>query len=162
MIIADLHAAHIHAHQAIGDFNYYQSHRNAGTFDLIIDNTYQLSDNPWTYFNGIFHLPILDSQTFANFERYSNATAWADVQKLDTTPLDNTAARQSLMSEMEGILMDDLPLIPLWYNGIWAQTQSKYWTNWPKDGTDRQYVPCMWRGYLQLTGIDMFTHVKAA
>ena len=29
-----------------------------GDFDLVLDNTYQLSDNPWTYFNGIFHLPI--------------------------------------------------------------------------------------------------------
>jgi peptide/nickel transport system substrate-binding protein len=42
-----------------GDFNHYQANRNLGDFDLVIDNTYQMSDNPYTYFNGLFHLPIL-------------------------------------------------------------------------------------------------------
>jgi peptide/nickel transport system substrate-binding protein len=55
--------------------------------------------------------------------------------------------------------MKDLPLIPLWYNGIWAQFTSKYWTNWPATGS-RPYIPAMWRGYLQMTGIDMITHLK--
>ena len=26
--------------------------------------------------------------------------------------------------------------------------------------TTRKYVPAMWRGYLQMTGIDMITHLK--
>jgi len=56
--------------------------------------------------------------------------------------------------------MQDLPMIPLWYNGVWAQFTSKYWTNWPASGTSRQYFPAMWRGYLQMTGLDMITHLK--
>ena len=39
---------------------------------------------------------------------------------------------------------------------------SKYWTNWPAAGSDRQFVPVMWNGYLQMTGIDMITHLKSA
>jgi peptide/nickel transport system substrate-binding protein len=56
--------------------------RNQGKYDLEVDNAYQISDNPWTYFNGIFHLPIITTgsgQTFANYGRYSNPTAWAMV-----------------------------------------------------------------------------------
>ena len=63
----------------------------------MVDNAYQISDNPWTYWNGIFHLPIITGgtgQTFCNFERYSNPTAWALVQKLDKTPPSNTAGDQ--------------------------------------------------------------------
>jgi len=165
MIVADAAAAGIKLHADAGDFNHWQGERNAGTFDTIIDNNYQLSDNPWTYFNGIFHLPIISGgtgQTFANFGRYENAAAYAKVQQLDKTPLSNVAARKTLLNSLQDTLLTDLPIIPMWYNGVWSQTQSAYWTNWPSSTTSRKYIPCMWRGYLQMTGIDMFTHVKQA
>ncbi|HEY5113063.1 MAG TPA: ABC transporter substrate-binding protein, partial [Coriobacteriia bacterium] len=110
-----------------------------------------------------FHLPVITTgtgQTFANFERYSNPTAWALVQKLNQTPPTNTAAIKQINSSLQTTLMQDLPMIPLWYNGMWAQFTSKYWTNWPAAGTTRQYTPVMWGGYQQMTGIDMFTHLK--
>jgi peptide/nickel transport system substrate-binding protein len=163
MIISSAKAAGIRITAKVKDFNTWQSDRNTGNFDLVVDNNYQISDNPWTYWNGIFHLPILTTgtgQTNFNFERYSNPTAWALVQKLDKTPLSDTAAIKELNSSLQTTLMKDLPLIPLWYNGQWAQFTSKYWTNWPAAGTSRQYTPVMWGGYLQMTGIDMFTHLK--
>jgi len=58
--------------------------------------------------------------------------------------------------------MQQMPVIPLWYNGIWAQFVSKYWTNWPSATSTRQYTPVMWNGYLQMTGIDVITHLKQA
>jgi peptide/nickel transport system substrate-binding protein len=140
--------------------------RNQGKFDLEVDNAYQLSDNPWTYFNGIFHLPIITSgsgQTFANFGRYGNAKAWAMVKKLDQTPPTNVKGRKAILSALEKIELTQIPIIPLWYNGIWSQTQSKYWNNWPsatKKGM--HFIPCMWGGYLQMTGIDTITHIKKA
>jgi peptide/nickel transport system substrate-binding protein len=163
MIISSAKAAGIRITAKVKDFNTWQSDRNTGNFDLVVDNNYQISDNPWTYWNGIFHLPILTTgtgQTNFNYERYSNPTAWALVQKLDKTPLSNTAAIKELNTSLQTTLMKDLPLIPLWYNGQWAQFTSKYWTNWPAAGTSRQYSPVMWGGYLQMTGIDMFTHLK--
>jgi peptide/nickel transport system substrate-binding protein len=161
MIVTSAKAAGIKVTIDAGDFNHYQLYRNTGKFDLVIDNTYQMSDNPYTFFNGLFHRPVLKTQTFANFSRYNNVTAWRLVKKLDNTPLDQVAARKAIMSKLETVELTDLPNIPLWYNGVWAQTQSKYWKNWPASGS-REYVPCMWRGYLQMTGIDMFTHVAAA
>lgn len=164
MIVASAKAAGIRITPVVKDFNTWQTDRNTGKFDLVIDNNYQLSDNPWTYWNGIFHLPILTTgtgQTNFNFGRYSNPTAWALVQKLDRTPLSNTATIKQINTSLQTTLMKDLPLIPLWYNGVWAQFTSKYWTNWPASGTSRQYIPAMWRGYMQMTGIDMITHLKA-
>jgi peptide/nickel transport system substrate-binding protein len=163
MIVSSAKDVGIRITAKVKDFNTWQSDRNTGNFDLVVDNNYQISDNPWTYWNGIFHLPILTTgtgQTNFNYERYSNPTAWALVQKLDKTPLSNTAAIKELNTSLQTTLMKDLPLIPLWYNGQWAQFTSKYWTNWPAAGTSRQYTPVMWGGYLQMTGIDMFTHLK--
>ena len=147
------------------DYNTWQSDRNTGNFDLVVDNAYQLSDNPWTYWNGIFHLPVITTgtgQTFANYERYNNPTAWSIVQQLDQTEPSNTARIKTLNVQLQTILMKDLPLIPLWYNGIWSQMTSKYWTNWPRGERSRAYVPVMWNGYLQMTGIDTITHLTKA
>ena len=163
MIVSSAKAAGIRITAKVKDFNTWQSDRNTGNFDLVIDNAYQISDNPWTYWNGIFHLPVISTgtgQTFANFERYSNPDAWALVQKLNQTPPTNKAAIQAMNSSLQTTLMKDLPLIPLWYNGMWAQFTSKYWTNWPSSSSTRQYTPVMWGGYQQMTGIDMFTHLK--
>jgi peptide/nickel transport system substrate-binding protein len=149
----------------VKDFNTWQSDRNTGKFDLVIDNHYQLSDNPWTYWNGLYHLPVITSgtgQTFANYGRYQNATAWALTQKLDRTQPSSTKAITSINNRLQTVLMQDLPAIPLWYNGIWSQMTTKYWTNWPAANSDRQFVPVMWNGYLQMTGIDTITHLKNA
>jgi peptide/nickel transport system substrate-binding protein len=164
MIVASAKDAGIRLHAKVKDFNTWQSDRNTGSFDLVIDNHYQLSDNPWTYWNGLFHLPVITTgtgQTFANYGRYQNATAWALTQKLDRTQPSNTKAITSMNNQLQTIVMKDLPAIPLWYNGIWAQMTSKYWTNWPSAGSDRQYVPVMWNGYLQMTGIDTITHLRS-
>ncbi len=163
MIVTSAANAGIKITVKVKDYNTWASDRNTGNFDLVIDNNYQLSDNPWTYWNGIYHLPIINSgtgQTFANYERYNNPAAWKLVQKLDHTSPANTKQIKSLNDKLQTILMQKLPLIPLWYNGVWAQFTSKYWTNWPSAKSSRRYVPAMWRGYLQMTGIDVITHLK--
>ncbi len=163
MIVASAKTAGIRITAKVKDYNTWQSDRNTGKFDLVVDNAYQLSDNPWSYWNGIFHLPVITTgtgQTFANYERYQNATAWNLTQQLDKTPPSNTAAIKKLNDQLQTIEMRDLPLIPLWYNGIWSQMTTKYWTGWPSS-TGNQYLPVTWRGYLQMTGIDMITHLKS-
>jgi peptide/nickel transport system substrate-binding protein len=165
MIVSSTKAAGIRLTAKVKDFNTWQSDRNSGNFDLVIDNNYQISDNPWTYWNGVFHLPVITKgtgQTFANFERYTNPAAWALVQRLDHTPPSSTTAIMKMNSQLETLEMKQLPMIPLWYNGVWAQMTTKDWTSWPSSTSTRQYFPAMWRGYLQMTGIDAITHLKKA
>ncbi len=165
MIVSSAKAAGIRIHAVVKDFNTWQADRNTGKFDLVIDNHYQISDNPYSYWNGIYHLPVLTTGTGQqnfNFERYSNAKAWTLVKKLDKTPLSKTATIKSINTQLQTILMQQLPIIPLWYNGQWAQFTSHYWTNWPAAGTHRQFTPIMWGGYPHMTGIDMITHLRHA
>src|SRR5581483_5772507 len=164
MIVASAKDAGIRLHAVVADYNTWRDNRNTGKYDLLVDNPYQLADNPWTYWNGIFHLPVITTgtgQTFANYERYQNATAWKLTQQLDKTTVSDTKTIKSLNDQLQTIMMKDLPLIPLWYNGIWAQMTSKYWTNWPSSTSDRKYIPVMWGGYLQMTAIDTITHLKS-
>jgi peptide/nickel transport system substrate-binding protein len=163
MIISSAKDAGIHVTAKVKDYNTWRSDRNTGKFDLVVDNPAQLSDNPWTMWNIVYHLPIIETgtgQTNFNYERYTNPTAWSLVQRLDKTPLTSTAAIKEINSKLQKILMQQMPVIPLWYNGIWAQFVSKYWTNWPSATSTRKYTPVMWNGYLQMTGIDVITHLK--
>ena len=135
--------------------------RGHARFDLLLGNDRQFSNTPWTYYQYIYQLPILDNQTTVNYERFTSATAWSLTQGLNKISSSNTKAYAAQMSKLEKIFLQDLPAIPLWYNGMWAMFNTKHWTNWPS-ATGGQYTPASWRNYFQMTSIDMLTHLKKA
>jgi peptide/nickel transport system substrate-binding protein len=134
--------------------------RGHARFDLLLGNDRQMSNTPWTYYQYIFNLPILENQATMNYERYTNRTAWSLTNQLDRTPSSNRQAYRAVMSKLQRVFLQDLPVIPLWYNGMWAMFNTQYWTNWPSAKT-AQYTPASWRNYWQMTSIDMLTHLKS-
>ena len=144
---------------AYPDYNTLVEDRGMGRYDLVIANDRQLSNTPWTFYDYIFRLPIRENQTTVNYQRYTNKTAWNLTQQLDRTPTSNQAAMKSTMSKIQKIFLTDLPVVPLWYNGVWAQFNTSRWTNWPNSKTNR-VLPAMWRNYLQMTGIEMLTRIR--
>jgi peptide/nickel transport system substrate-binding protein len=135
--------------------------RGHARYDLVLANDRQYSNTPWTYYQYIFQLPILDNQTTVNYERFASSKAWALTQQLDKTPTSNTKAYQAAMSKLQTVFLQNLPAIPLWYNGMWAMFNTTYWTNWPS-AAGGQYTPTAWNNYWQMTSIDMLTHLKPA
>jgi peptide/nickel transport system substrate-binding protein len=133
--------------------------RGHGRFDLLLGNDRQWSNTPWTYYQYIYQLPIQDNQATANYQRYSNPTAWNLTQQLNRTPSTNATAYKAVMSKLETSFLQDLPAIPLWYNGMWSMVNTQYWTNWPSN-KGVHYTPVSWRNYWQMTSIDMLTHLK--
>jgi peptide/nickel transport system substrate-binding protein len=135
--------------------------RGHARFDLLLGNDRQYSNTPWTYYQYIFQLPILDNQTTVNYERYTNATAWNLTKGLDKIRASDTAAYKAQMSKLQKVFLQDLPAIPLWYNGMWSMVNTKYWTNWPS-ANGPHYTPTSWRNFFQMTSIDMLTHLRSA
>jgi peptide/nickel transport system substrate-binding protein len=135
--------------------------RGHANYDLVLGNDKQYSNTPWTYYQYIYQLPLSGNQTSTNYERYTDQSAWNLTQKLDKTLASNTAGYQSVMTQLETTFLQNLPAIPLWYNGMWAMYNTKYWTNWPSS-TANQYTPSSWRNYFQMTSIDMLTHLHPA
>ena len=133
--------------------------RGHARYDMVLGNDRQYSNTPWTYYQYIFNLPILDNQTTMNYERYTNQTAFNLTQQLDKTPTTNTKAFQTTMSKLQTVFLQDLPAIPLWYNGMWSMVNTQHWTGWPS-ATGGQYTPTSWRNYFQMTSIDMLTHLR--
>ena len=135
--------------------------RGHARYDLLLANDRQYSNTPWTYYQYIYQLPILDNQTTVNYERYTSPSAWSAVQALDKIPSSNTRAYQAVMSKLQRSFLQDLPAIPLWYNGMWSMVNTKYWTGWPSAQNGR-FTPTSWRNYWQMTAIDMLTHLRPA
>ena len=53
-----------------------------------------------------------------------------------------------MYSQLEADFLQQLPQIPVWYNGAWFQGNNQYWTNYPAAGTSNQATPVMWPNYL--------------
>ncbi len=140
-----------------------QDMRETGEFDLILNNERQMDCTPWTYYDYVFRLPIQEQQTTVNFGRYENQQAWDLVNQLDATSIDDLAGMQAITSQLQRIQLTDVPVIPLWYNGLWSQASNSTWTNWPSaEGGGPTVVPTMWRGYLQRGAIKMLTELRPA
>jgi peptide/nickel transport system substrate-binding protein len=163
-IIADsTKAAGIKITPAYPDFNGLVEERNSGKFDLVINNDKQIGNTPYTYYDYLFHLPIADSQTFANFSRFTQAGAapWALTLKLNKVKSSQVVKAKKIHSKIQKYILEQLPAIPLWYNGMWAQYNTSVWENFPTaTGKGLQNTPSTWNGYLNMTGIDALANLK--
>ena len=145
------------------DFNGYLDARLKGTFDLAIDNQAQVSNTPWSYYHFIFYDKLADIPTTqgGNYGRYNNQTAFDLVTQLDKLATNDLQGMKAVISKLQTIQLTDLPIIPLWYNGMWAQMSSANWTNWPSSADkDNHYLPVTWNGYWNMTSILMLTQLK--
>ena len=71
--------------------------------------------------------------------------------------------QKQIQSKIQKYILEQLPAIPLWYNGLWSQYNTTYWTNFPKSaGAGLQTTPSVWNGYLNMTGIDALARLKPA
>jgi peptide/nickel transport system substrate-binding protein len=162
MIADSAKDAGIRVTPAYPDFNGLVDERNSGKFDLVINNEKQIGNTPFTYYDYLFHLPIAEKQTFANFSRFTQAgaTPWALTLKLNKTKSTEVAKAKKIHSQIQKVILEDLPAIPLWYNGMWSQYNTSVWTSFPAAGTKAQYTPTVWNGYLNMTGIDALASLR--
>ncbi|HEU5472347.1 MAG TPA: ABC transporter substrate-binding protein [Actinophytocola sp.] len=140
-----------------------QDMRASGGFDMILNNERQIDNTPWTYYDYVFRLPVQEKQTTVNFGRYENQQAWDLVNQLDKTKIEDVDGMKRITAQLQRVQLAEMPVIPLWYNGLWSQVSNAVWTNWPA-ATDNapKYLPTTWRGYLQRGSIKMLADLKPA
>jgi peptide/nickel transport system substrate-binding protein len=154
-------AAGINVNPDFPDFDALVDVRNSGEFDMVINNEIQVDSTPYPWYDYMFRLPVQEQMTTRNFGRYENQEAWDLTHQLDQTPLDDTAGMQEVLSQLQEISMTEMPVIPLWYNGMWAQFNETAWTNWPSEENPTG-MPSTWRGYFQRNAINMLTSIEPA
>jgi peptide/nickel transport system substrate-binding protein len=88
-------------------------------------NVYQAFNN---LLNSEFATPVGET-TAANFERFSDPAvdALLDEWKASTDPAD----QQRLSYELQNVVYDQLPVIGLYYGGLWGLFNDAKFTGWP-------------------------------
>lgn len=143
------------------DYGAWNSALTEGTFDMTLNNWAGMSNTPWTAYNIMFSHPIKDIMGGGNFGRYENAEVFDLVDQLAATPTSDLEGMKAICSQIQTIHLKDMPVIPLWYNGLWAQMSNLVWTNWPSAAEDTpNYLPCTWAGYWQMGGLMMLTELE--
>ena len=134
-----------------------------GDFDMVINNDAQMSNTVWSYYHFIFYHPIKEQMISGtgNYGRYDNQEVFDLVDQLDATPITDVEGMKAIISQIQRIQLTDVPMIPLWYNGLWAQTDNTYWTNWPSSAESApKYVPATWNGYWNMGAVLMLSELE--
>ncbi|MEW9531644.1 ABC transporter substrate-binding protein [Microbispora sp. NPDC049125] len=161
VIGASAKAAGISVEPDFPDYNALVDTRNAGKFDMVLNNDRPLSNTPWMYYDYLFGLPVRKLQTVTNFGRYENKQAWSLTQQLDRVRPEDVEGMKRITSELQKIQLEDMPVIPLWYNGLWSQTTDGAWKNWPSSSAGApKYPPTMWRTWLEMGGVLTLTEIQ--
>jgi peptide/nickel transport system substrate-binding protein len=115
--------------------------------------------------NGTFEMMLNNADVATiqdgNYGRYDNQEAFDLVDQLDQVPVEDIDGMREVMSDLQRIYFTDMPLIPLWYNPLWAQYSNAVWSNWPsaEEGANH-YLPASWRGYWNLSAIQMLCDLE--
>jgi ABC-type transport system substrate-binding protein len=132
-----------------------------GTFNSTLNNWAAMSNTPWTLYNLLFRHPIVDLMQSGNFGRYDNQEVFDLVDQLAATSTDDVEGMKDLCGQIQTILLTEMPMIPLWYNGLWSQYNNSVWTNWPSSAEDTpNTLPTTWSGYWQLGGLMTLTTLQ--
>jgi peptide/nickel transport system substrate-binding protein len=130
-------------------------------FDLVINNDVGISHTPWTWYDYVFRQPLPNGAgENRNYEGYKSDAAWALVQQLDNTPVEDQVGMKELISQLQTIQLTEMPVIPLWHDALWSQVNNSVWTGWPADGNAAShYLPSTWNGYWQMGAVLMLTQI---
>lgn len=143
------------------DYGAWNTALTTGTFDMTLNNWAGMSNTPWTLYNLLFRHPIQDIMGSGNFGRYNNPKMFDLVDKLAATPSDDVEGMKAVCSQIQELMLTEMPMIPLWYNGLWAQWTETFWTNWPTEASNvPSRLPCTWSGYWQMGGLLTLTELK--
>ena len=106
------------------------------------------------------HLPAADpgEPDDGELRAVPNQKAWNLTQLLDKTPSSDPKAYKAVMSQPRRCSCRTCPRFPLWYNGMWAMFNTKYWTNYPS-ATGREVHAY---GLEQLLADDEHRHAHAS
>jgi peptide/nickel transport system substrate-binding protein len=143
------------------DYGAWNTELQSGTFDMTLNNWASMSNTPWTLYNLLFRHPIQEQMQSGNFGRYDNQEMFDLVDQLAAIPAEDVAGMQAACSDIQKLMLTEVPMIPLWYNGLWAQYSDTVWTNWPSEAEDTpNTLPTTWSGYWQLGGLQTLINLE--
>lgn len=160
IIASSAQAAGINLKSAYPDYGAWNTELQGGTFNMTLNNWASMSNTPWTLYNLLFRHPVQDQMQSGNFGRYDNQEVFDLVDALAKIPMSDEEGMKAACSSIQTAMLTDMPMIPLWYNGLWAQYSTSTWTNWPDENSASPTLPTTWSGYWQLGGLQTLINLQ--
>jgi len=148
----------IYAEASFPDYGAYVTMIDTGDFDAAINNFGSaVSPTPYTLYYWAFR--ATPGIWTGNHGRVNITELNQLIDQLAATPPTNENQLKNILRQIQQILLDQMPALPLWYNGFWFLATTKYWTNWPS--SDNPYgVPTNWNGNWQLGGMLTLLNIQ--
>ncbi|MEM1803855.1 MAG: ABC transporter substrate-binding protein [Desulfurococcaceae archaeon] len=159
-IADDLRKVGICAEAQFPDFSLYVSMIDRGEYDAAINNFGSFATpHPYTLYYWAYR--ATPGIWIGNHGRYNNPELNALIDELATIPPLPEYEEQikSVLRDIQKILLDEMPALPLWYNGYWFLASTRYWTGWPSED-DPYGVPICWNGQWQHGGMLVLLRLK--
>jgi peptide/nickel transport system substrate-binding protein len=135
----------------------YQQALNTGHFDLAM-GAFGGSGSVFQDFNTLLNSQFatgIGTQTSANFGRFKDPQADALLARLKATV--DVDQQKAIAHQLEDIVYGKLPVISMFYGGLWGLFSDKSFTGWPS--AQNPYAPpSTWNS----TPLLILTHVKQA
>lgn len=162
IIAKSAQSAGINIKAATPDYGAWNTALQGGTFDMTLNNWAGMSNTPWTLYNLLFRHPIQEQMQSGNFGRYDSQAMFDLVDALAKVQMSDEEGMKAACSDIQELMLTDMPVIPLWYNGLWSQFSNSTWTNWPNETATAPTLPTTWSGYWQLGGLMTLINLKPA
>jgi peptide/nickel transport system substrate-binding protein len=161
VIAGSAQEAGINIQDATPDYGAWNTALTTGTFDMTLNNWAGLSNTPWTVYDLLFDHPIKEIMGSGNFGRYDDQEMFDLVDAMAAVPAGDEDGMKAACSAIQEKMLTELPMIPLWYNGLWAQWSNAVWTNWPTEAENiPSRLPCTWNDYWQSGGLLTFIELE--
>lgn len=160
VIATSAQEAGINIVDATPDYGAWNDALQSGTFDMTLNNWASMSNTPWTLYNLLFRHPIQEQMQSGNFGRYEDEEMFDLVDALARVPMSDTEGMKAACSAIQEKMLTDVPMIPLWYNGLWSQFSNAVWTDWPTEDSASATLPTTWSGYWQLGGLETLIQLE--
>ena len=135
----------------------YQEDMQNGDFQLAME-TFGGSGSLYEDYNNLldsaFKQPV-GSSTAADYERYGDPATDALLAEYRATT--DTAKQKQIVDQLQSVVYNQLPVISLFYGGLWGLSSDKSFTGWPSAADP--YASLMTWGS---TPLLVLTHLKAA
>ncbi len=162
IIASSAQEAGINIKAAYPDYGAWNTALQGGTFHMTLNNWAGMSNTPWTLYNLLFRHPIQEQMQSGNFGRYDNQDLFDLVDALAKVPVTDEAGMKAACSAIQEMMLTDMPMIPLWYNGLWSQYSTSTWNNWPDENAANPTLPTTWSGYWQMGGLMTLINLAPA
>jgi len=160
VIAASAQDAGINVEAVTPDYGAWNDALQGGTFDMTLNNWASMSNTPWTLYNLLFRHPIQEQMQSGNFGRYDDQEMFDLVDELARVQMSDQDGIEAATSAIQEKMLTEVPMIPLWYNGLWAQFSDTVWTNWPTEDSSSPTLPTTWSGYWQLGGLQTLINLE--